>query len=62
MIEFEFRYRPVGCAQSSVKYFLANSVKEAKKMFRYACTRKRVRTESCKIKKFNRWAKKWEKA
>ena len=33
MREYEFRYRPKGEKDSSLKYFMANDFKEAKEMF-----------------------------
>ena len=60
MIEFRFKYRPVGCVQSSVKYFLAESQKKASKMFRHVCEKKKVKIQFCEIKKFNRWNSEWE--
>lgn len=60
MIEYRFKYRPKGSVGSSLKYFVAESLKDARRMFKYACNRKGVKTEHCNIKKYNRWTNKWE--
>lgn len=61
MIEYRFKYRPEGSVGFSLKYFLAESLKDARRMFKYACSRKGVKTQDCKIKKYNRWNDKWER-
>ena len=62
MREYEFRYRPKGEKDSSLKYFMANDFKEAKEMFDYACERRNLILDKWIAMRWNRWAKKWEKA
>ena len=41
---------------------MANDFKEAKEMFDYACERRNLILDKWIAMRWNRWAKKWEKA
>lgn len=61
MKEYQFRYKPVGAKDSSVKYFMANDFPEAKGMFDYACKRRKLSLDKWNALSWNKWASRWEK-
>ena len=59
--EFKFHYHFDNTVGFSDKYFMAHDIREAKKMFDYACCKRHLHPHLDSIEKWNRWKDTWEK-
>jgi len=60
LFEFKFSYLQVGVSQLSEKYFFAENLTMASEMFTFACSKENLKIESMEVKRWNRWADRWE--
>ena len=58
--EYKFVYELEGSLDLSTKYFMANHIEDAIKMFSFVCEKNDLNPVIHNIEKWNRWSSKWE--